>query len=255
MFVQQKVGIADLQTLMQKAASSVCGVVVHHTYRPSAETWNGKASLLNIQAHYRNAYGWTAGPHIFAAPDGIWISTPLSTPGIHAGQGNGWGGKHTIGVEVVHDGTRYPFGQGSTEAHTAWEWGRFACAVVLYALGVREVPAPKAFSVYSEHRNYNKPTCPGSANPTAHVLAGVQSALRDLYRQRAGGNWDLWGTRYPLSEEAKTYAIPQAWLPVADRLGAAVTGEIHSEKGAYQGFERGVILWSKASGNTEVVEI
>jgi hypothetical protein len=254
MFVQQKVSLAELQTLMQQAAPKICGVVVHHTYRPSAESWGGKDTLLNIQAYYRNTYGWQAGPHIFAAPDGIWISTPLSMPGIHAAQGNGWGGKHSIGVEVVHDGTRYPFGHGTAEAHAAWEWGRFACAVVLHALGVRDVPAPQAFGVYSEHRNYNKPSCPGGANSPEHVREGVQRALRDLYQQQAAGVWGLWGTQYPLSEEAKTYAIPQAWLPVAPRLGAAVTGEIHSDKGAYQGFERGVILWRKASGTT-VVEL
>lgn len=71
-------------------------LVFHHTSSPT-DIWQGSASML----HYWNIYrsrGQKAGPHIFIAPDGIWLFTPLWKKGQHAGkQGN----KGSIGIEIV----------------------------------------------------------------------------------------------------------------------------------------------------------
>jgi hypothetical protein len=54
-------------------------IILHHTSSP-IETWEGTKSML----HYYNLYrsrGWTAGAHIFIAPDGIWLFTPIAKKG------------------------------------------------------------------------------------------------------------------------------------------------------------------------------
>lgn len=77
-------------------------LVFHHTSSP-VEIWQGSASML----HYWNLYrsrGWDAGPHIFIAPDGIWLFTDMRHQGRHAGP---VGNRGSIGIEVVgryHDG-------------------------------------------------------------------------------------------------------------------------------------------------------
>jgi len=71
-------------------------LVLHHTSSP-VETWKGTASML----HYYNLYrsrGWKTGPHVFIAPDGIWLFTPISKQGTHAGPEGNAG---SIGIEIV----------------------------------------------------------------------------------------------------------------------------------------------------------
>lgn len=71
-------------------------LVFHHTSSPE-DTWRGSASML----HYYNLYcsrGWKSGPHIFVGPDGIWLFTPMTKEGTHAGPN---GRKKSIGIEIV----------------------------------------------------------------------------------------------------------------------------------------------------------
>ncbi len=92
-------------------------LVIHHTWRPTVESWAEKKSLEYLKKYYEGL-GWSAGPHIFVAPEGIWLFTDMDQVGIHAGAGNAdWeingktyggykirGGKltgYSIGIEVV----------------------------------------------------------------------------------------------------------------------------------------------------------
>ena len=79
-------------------------VVLHHTYIPDETTWRGLATMNGMRTFYEGK-GWSAGPHIYVAPDGIWLATPLNEEGIHANSGNGGmrNGKfwYSIGVEMV----------------------------------------------------------------------------------------------------------------------------------------------------------
>lgn len=71
-------------------------LVFHHTSSP-VEIWAGSASML----HYWNLYrsrGWKVGPHIFVAPDGIWLFTDMRKQGKHAGPK---GNPGSIGIEIV----------------------------------------------------------------------------------------------------------------------------------------------------------
>lgn len=96
------------------------GIVIHHTWRPTKKDWNGEKSIMGLKNYYEGL-GWSAAPHIFIAEDGIWLFTPMTEVGIHAGEGNAvWerlgrqyrgfkgpiGSKlkgYTIGIEVVGD--------------------------------------------------------------------------------------------------------------------------------------------------------
>ena len=60
-------------------------LVLHHTFVPTVAQWSGLRSMQSMQRFYAGK-GWTAAPHIYAAPDGIWLFTPMHDVGIHAGK-------------------------------------------------------------------------------------------------------------------------------------------------------------------------
>lgn len=81
-------------------------LVIHHTADPTIEEWNGMQSILGMKSHYEKK-GWPSGPHIYVAPDGIWLFTDMYDFGTHARAGNGekdWLGRikwYSVGIEVV----------------------------------------------------------------------------------------------------------------------------------------------------------
>jgi hypothetical protein len=83
----------------------VTGSVIHNTYRPTEAQWRGHASMQSLIQTYTGK-GWSAGPNLFlcigapnSAHDGIWQLTPVTRPGVHAGDCNA----HRWGVEVCGD--------------------------------------------------------------------------------------------------------------------------------------------------------
>lgn len=77
----------------------------HNTYSPTEAQWRGKASMDSMQQTYVGK-GWTAGPHCFLAlhcpnpaDEGIWVMTPPTSIGVHAGDCN----HDHFGIEVVGD--------------------------------------------------------------------------------------------------------------------------------------------------------
>lgn len=73
-------------------------LVIHHTWRPTRESWDGERTILGLKRYYEGK-GWKVGPHLFIAEDGIWFFTPMRKDGIHAGSLN----PRSIGIEVVGD--------------------------------------------------------------------------------------------------------------------------------------------------------
>ena len=130
-------------------------VVLHHTAVPTVEQWAGLRSMLGMQRYYAGK-GWTAAPHIYVGPDGIWLFTPMKDVGIHAGIGNSGvtNGKfwYSIGVEMVgyYDRVR-PSG-------AIWEGAKAVLGGLSRRLGI----APR--QLISFHRDYtNQKSCPGWA--------------------------------------------------------------------------------------------
>jgi len=142
-------------------------LVLHHTLRPDEPQWSGLASMRGMQRFYAGK-GWTAAPHIFTAPDGIWLATPMSRVGIHAGTGNGSlaQGWYSIGLEMVGAfDTRLPSGP-------VWE---HALAVMGELSRRLRIPPRQLISF---HRDYtNQKSCPGWAVTKEWVWSQVDAYL------------------------------------------------------------------------------
>lgn len=134
-------------------------VTLHHTWKPTQASWRGEASMRAMQRYYAGL-GWSSSPHLYAAPDGIWLAAPLSQIGIHAGAGNGSvrEGWYSIGVEMVGDFDHMRPG-GPVWTHTV---------AVLRGLARRLQRAPASFLNF--HRDFSTKSCPGHAVTRAWVL-------------------------------------------------------------------------------------
>lgn len=130
------------------------GVVIHHTYRPTAAEWRGAESMASLARYYRGL-GWLSGPHLFVCPDapreadrGIWQLTPLNLPGTHARAAN----PTTWGIEHVGDYT-----SRSMPPDVA-AMGAGAAAALLGWAGL-----PVSAATVTPHAQWGKPECPGKA--------------------------------------------------------------------------------------------
>jgi N-acetylmuramoyl-L-alanine amidase CwlA len=141
-------------------------MVIHHTWKPTLETWNGQASINGLKNYYEGL-GWPVGPHIFIAPDGIWLFTDMNEVGIHAGAGNAtWtkngrdytgysyrGAKlkdYSIGIEVVGD-----YDEKVWEGEIL-EQALFVITTLKRRLGI-------TLQDVKFHRDFSPKTCPGNA--------------------------------------------------------------------------------------------
>src|SRR5579884_2239864 len=72
-------------------------VVLHHTGAPTLAQWRAgppaAERIQNLVHYYRDELHWSAGPHLFVAPDLVWVFTPLATSGVHSPSWNllSWG--------------------------------------------------------------------------------------------------------------------------------------------------------------------
>lgn len=120
-------------------------LVVHHTYKPNKETWAGERSIAGLKQYYEKK-GWKSGPHLFIAGGGIWLFSPMSHDGIHAGTLN----KRSIGIEVVGDYS-YEKWTGNTKINALG-----AIKALMERLGL--TPNDIYF-----HRDVSNKSCPGLA--------------------------------------------------------------------------------------------
>lgn len=75
-------------------------VTLHHTYIPTLAQWavaGPQASLKGMIRQWRDVRGWTTGPNMVIAPEGIYLASGIDGPGIHAGVCNSDG----VGIEIV----------------------------------------------------------------------------------------------------------------------------------------------------------
>jgi len=136
-------------------------VVLHHTWRPTLKSWSGKLTIEALKKFYERK-GWTAGPHLFIAPDGIWLFTDMYEVGIHAGEGNATyvGGKlvgYSIGIEVV----------GTYDKKL---WSGIVKQMTLGVISSLQKTLKFKNEKIEFHRDYSTKTCPGSAITKSWVL-------------------------------------------------------------------------------------
>lgn len=168
--IGRMLSIAEWQTYVagyQFDAMTPTLAVLHHTWRPSIQQWQGLASMRGMQKFYAGK-GWGSAPHIYVGPDGIWLFTPMKDIGIHAGNGNGSRrqGWYSIGIEMVGD---YDLARPTG---AVWE----ATKAVLGGLSRRlNIPIEKLLAF---HRDYSPKSCPGWAVTKEWVIGEVNAWLK-----------------------------------------------------------------------------
>jgi len=119
-------------------------IVLHHTAVPDLSTWHGQESILALKKCYE-AKGWTSGPHLFVAPEGIWVFTDIDKQGTHAGSGN----TRSIGIETVGNYDNcLPSGE-------VWRNAKFAIMILMNKLKL--TPDKNLYF----HREFSNTHCPG----------------------------------------------------------------------------------------------
>ena len=146
-------------------------IVLHHTAVPSlARRPNGfnNASMSGLERYYRDEMGWSAGPHLFVDdhPAGIWVFTPLTTPGVHAKSFNG----RSLGLEMLgnYDVEDFDTGRGALVRDNAMA----AIAILSAALDID----PDSMMCHRDEPNTFK-TCPGNNVDEATFIRGVKDYL------------------------------------------------------------------------------
>jgi hypothetical protein len=146
-------------------------VVLHHTGAPTLEQWlSGPPAaerMLNLQHYYRDELGWSAGPHLFVAPDLIWVFTPLTVPGVHSPSWN----RLSWGVEMVGNYSIEAFDAGSGAEVAANAVA--ALAVLHRRLGLK----PATLKFHREDPRTMHRECPGTKVGKAAMIARVRAAL------------------------------------------------------------------------------
>lgn len=150
-------------------------IFLHHTWRPTPETWRGHETMLAMKAYYERQQwrdsdgrlheGWTAGPHIFVAPDGIWLFSDLAHDGVGV-YGHNYRTRH---IEMVGNYDGEP-PSGTILSDTVAVIGALS-----ERLGLRA-------SELGFHRDFSNKSCPGWAVTKAWLIPQVERWI-DAYRR------------------------------------------------------------------------
>jgi hypothetical protein len=159
-------------------------VVVHNTSEPDASLyrqWQQRTPpvtmerwMQNLVGYYRDQQGWSAGPHLFVAEDGIGVFTPLTGPGVHTPSWNhiSWG------VETVGEFETEPF-DGPVRDNLISALATLHSVAGLdptnYRLGVR------GLHFHKEDAATTHKECPGRNMVKADLVAAVAAKLAEMH--------------------------------------------------------------------------
>jgi len=130
----------------KKVARKIDKIVLHHT-SDTLKQWKKKEVSIGYYKKLYEGKSWKAGPHIFVAPEGIYLFTNINIQGIHANSGN----KGSIGVEMIGNYDKIlPSGK-------IWSNTKKVLIILLNKFNL------KLKNIHF-HREYNpKKSCPGRA--------------------------------------------------------------------------------------------
>jgi hypothetical protein len=137
--------IKEYSQYVAAADCQVNKVIIHHTAKPTPDTWNGEATMLAMKRYYEQTKGWDHGPHAFIAPDGIWVMAPLGT----TNRGHGWSNTTDINIEIVGNYTN-SLPEGDILYNATW-----ATALLLHKGKLNTIDH------LSKHNDYAMTECPG----------------------------------------------------------------------------------------------
>ncbi len=135
-------------------------VILHHTWRPTAAQYQGRATVEGIYTYHTRELGWRdIGYHYLVSPIGeVWLGRPLGEVGAHvAGHNVG-----TVGVSMILNGDAELPSPAQVKATRA------VLLALLTRFGVD--PAVNFGPGRGFHRDYSAKTCPGTLVTKATVL-------------------------------------------------------------------------------------
>jgi len=173
-------------------------VFLHHTWRPTRETWRGYSTILAMKAYYEKQLwvdsqgrvheGWTAGPHLFVADDGIWLFSDLRYDGVGV-YGHNYRTRHLEMVgnydEVLPD--------GPTLDNT------------VAALGILHERLGLDIQKLNFHRDFSTKSCPGWAVTKEWIIPQVANWIAE---HRGAQDQDLSTLRRSLLRMAQDLLVP-----------------------------------------------
>lgn len=152
---------------------------LHHTWKPTLETWRGKSTILAMKAYYEKQLwvdsqgrwheGWNAGPHLFVANDGIWLFSDLRYDGVGAAGHN----ERSRHLEMVGNYDEV-LPSGPMLANT------------IAALGIINERLGLDINKLYFHRDVSSKTCPGTAVRKEWIIPQIKAWI-DAYRHDEGG--------------------------------------------------------------------
>ncbi|MBB4199029.1 hypothetical protein CCR94_16180 [Rhodoblastus sphagnicola] len=148
-------------------------VTLHNSAEPNLAQWThfglgkdqGAKRVRNLNAYYKGL-GWHSGPHLFVAPDFIWLACDLEHDGVHASCYN----KTSIGVEMVGDYSVESFDSGG--GANVRDNAVAAVAAIYRALGTDPVTLRFHKECARDHHD-----CPGKHVDKADFVARVKKAV------------------------------------------------------------------------------
>lgn len=144
----------------EKVARKIDKIVLHHTSNALREWKSGEVSIDYYKRLYEKK-SWTAGPHLFVAPEGIYLFTDINIQGIHANSGN----RGSIGVEMIGNYDKI-FPSGKILSNT-----KKVLKILMEKFNLR-------LKDIHFHREYNpKKSCPGRAI----TKKWIRRQLRGIY--------------------------------------------------------------------------
>jgi hypothetical protein len=200
-------------------------IFLHHTWKPTVESWRGRSTILAMKAYYEKQLwwdsqgrlheGWTAGPHLFVAPDGIWLFSDLRFDGVGA-YGNNYRSRH---LEMVGDYDRV------TPSGAVLDYSVAALGILHHRLGLD--PRKLAF-----HRDFSTKSCPGWAVRKEWIIPQVEAWIAAYRKAREADRTNLRRTLTEMVRDILKTANPRAALAKEGELRGllgAISHEIPME--------------------------
>ncbi|MFP3895432.1 MAG: N-acetylmuramoyl-L-alanine amidase [Anaerolineales bacterium] len=152
-------------------------IFLHHTWKPTQKSWRGRDSIMAMKAYYERQIwqdsdgrfheGWTAGPHLFIADDGIWLFSDLRHDGVGV-YGHNYRSRH---VEMVGDyDEKQP--SGATLENT------------IAALGILHERLGLDIQDLNFHRDFATKSCPGWAVEKRWIIPQVAEWIEAYRREK-----------------------------------------------------------------------
>jgi N-acetylmuramoyl-L-alanine amidase len=181
-------------------------VTVHNTSAPTLAqylAWQERKPPLvierwmqNLVGYYRDTMHWSAGPHLFVAPDKIGVFTPLNLPGVHTPSWNAF----ALGVETVGEYESEAFAdpvKGNLIAALASLHSALGLDPADYKLGVR------GLHFHKEDKRTTHRACPGKHIVKPDLVAAVVAKMAQAHQ---GGEHPE--NRPPAAEPVKPLPAP-----------------------------------------------